>query len=84
MTSQGTAHARFQRAIKRGHLQHAEMAARELEAMSTSDALARVLLYQRKGSEKFERGARRWIRRVQIDHSLRHREVELLRRGVSH
>jgi hypothetical protein len=79
MTSQGTAHARFQRAIKSGHLLNAEMAARELGALSTSDALALVLLYQREGSEKFERAARRWVRRLQIDHSLRHREVELLR-----
>jgi hypothetical protein len=79
MTSQGTAHARFQRAIKRGHVLYAEMAARELGALSVSDALALVLLYQREGSDKFERAARRWVRRVQIDHSLRHREVELLR-----
>src|SRR3954453_8597750 len=79
MTSQGTAHGRFTRAIKRGNLLNAEMAARELASLSTSDSLALVLLYQRVGSDKFERAARRWIRRVQIDHSLRHREVELLR-----
>jgi hypothetical protein len=79
MTSQGTAHGRFQRAIKSGHLLNAEMAARELGALSNSDALALVLLYQREGSEKFERAARRWVRRVQIDHRLRHQEVELLR-----
>jgi hypothetical protein len=79
MTSQGTAHGRFTRAVRRGHVLPAEIAARELGAISTSDALALVLLYQREGSEKFERAARRWVRRVQIDHSLRHREVELLR-----
>jgi hypothetical protein len=79
MTSQGTAHGRFTRAVRRGHVLPAEIAARELGAMWTSDALALVLLYQREGSEKFERAARRWVRRVQIDHSLRHREVELLR-----
>jgi hypothetical protein len=79
MTSQGTAHARFQRAIRGGHLLNAEMAARELGALSLSDSLALVLLYQREGNEKFERAARRWIRCVQIDRSLRHREVELLR-----
>ncbi len=79
MTSQGNAPARFQRAIKRGHVLHAEMAARELGALSPPDALALVLLYQRHGDAKFERAARRWVRRVQIDHALRHHEVELLR-----
>jgi hypothetical protein len=79
MTSQGSAQARFQRAIKDGHVRNAEMAARELGALSLADALALVLLYQREGSAKFERAARRWISRVQIDHALRHQEVELLR-----
>jgi hypothetical protein len=51
MASQGTAHARFQRAVKRGHLLHAEMAAREIGALSTSDSLAPVLLYRRTGSD---------------------------------
>jgi hypothetical protein len=79
MTSQGSAHARFTRAIKRGHLLAAETAARELGTLSTSDALALVLLYAQADLDKFERAARRWLRRVQIDHSLRHQEVELLR-----
>ncbi len=82
MTSQGTAHARFQRAIKRGHLLAAETAARELGALSLSDALALVLLYEREGDPKFERAARRWIRRVQIDRSLRRHEIELLRAAM--
>jgi hypothetical protein len=60
-----------------GHVRNAEMAARELGAVSLSDALALVLLYQRERDAKFERAARRWVR--QIDRSLRHREVELLR-----
>ena len=74
MTSQGTAHGRFQRAIKRGHLLAAEMAAREMGALSLSDSLALVLLYQREGSDKFERAATRWVRRAQVRHSLRKRE----------
>jgi len=49
MTSQGSAHARFQRAVKRGHLLAAETAARELGSLSPSDALSLVLLYQREG-----------------------------------
>src|SRR5919202_54789 len=82
MTSQGSAHARFQRAIKRGHVLNAEIAARELGSLSPAESLSLVLLYQRSGDEKFERAARRWIRRVQIDHSLRHQEVELLRAAM--
>jgi predicted AAA+ superfamily ATPase len=82
MTSQGTAHARFTRAIKRGHLLAAETAARELGSLSLSDALSLCLLYERKDDEKFERAAKRWVRRVQIDYSLRHQEVELLRAAM--
>jgi hypothetical protein len=83
MTSQGTAHARFQRAVKQGHLLHAEMAAREMGALSTSDALALVLLYRRRGNDKFERAAKRWVGRVQVDYSLRRQEVDLLRGAMS-
>jgi hypothetical protein len=82
MTSQGTAHGRFIRAIKSGHLLNAEMAARELGSLSLSDSLALVLFYQREGSDKFDRAARRWVRRMQVHESLRHREVELLRGAV--
>lgn len=82
MTSQGSAHGRFTRAIKAGHVLNAEIAARELGALSPADALSLVLLYQRAGDEKFERAARRWIRRAQIDHRLRHQEVELLRAAM--
>jgi hypothetical protein len=39
MTSQGTAHGRFERAIHRGHVQAAEMAAREVGGLSLADAL---------------------------------------------
>jgi hypothetical protein len=39
MTSQGTARGRFQRAIHRRHVQAAEMAAREMGALSLADAL---------------------------------------------
>jgi len=40
MTSQGTAHGRFQRAINRRHVQAAEMAAREMGGLSLADALS--------------------------------------------
>ena len=38
MTSQGTPHGRFQRAIHRRHVQAAEMAAREMGGLSLADA----------------------------------------------
>jgi hypothetical protein len=38
MTSQGTAHGRFQRAIHRGHVEAAEMAAREMGGLSLADS----------------------------------------------
>jgi hypothetical protein len=61
---------------------NAETAARELSGLSVSNALAPVLLYQREGDERFERAARRWVRRVQVDHRLRHQEVEFLGAAV--
>jgi sugar/nucleoside kinase (ribokinase family) len=82
MTSQGSAQAWFQRAVKAGRVLNAGIAARELGAISLSDALALVLLYTRAGNDKFERAARRWVRRAQVHHSLRHREVELLRASM--
>jgi hypothetical protein len=44
MTSQGTAHGRFQRAIRNRNLRNAEMAAREMGELSLPDALAFYLL----------------------------------------
>jgi hypothetical protein len=44
MTSQGSAHGRFQRAIRNRNLLKAEIAAREIGELSLSDALAFCLL----------------------------------------
>ena len=44
MTSQGTAHGRFQRAIRNRNLRNAEMAARAMGELSLPDALAFYLL----------------------------------------
>ena len=78
MTSQGTAHGRFTRAIQRGHLLAAEMAAREMGQLSLSNALSLCILDGREQDPKFERAARRWVRRMQLEHSLRRHEVDLL------
>jgi len=44
MTSQGTAHGRFQRAIRNRNVLNAEIAAREIGELSLGDALAFCLL----------------------------------------
>ncbi|HEX6700883.1 MAG TPA: hypothetical protein VF101_09150 [Gaiellaceae bacterium] len=63
MTSQGTAHGRFQRAIERRHLLHAEMAARELGHLALDDALTLTLLIAEGEPARLERAARRWLER---------------------
>ena len=79
MTSQGTAHGRFQRAIQRGHLLAAETAAREMGSLSLSDALALCQLYERDNDPRFEKAFRRWLGRVRVEYALTHEQVELLR-----
>jgi hypothetical protein len=63
MTSQGTAHGRFQRAIQRRHLTVAEMAARELGGLSVADALDLTLLIRETDRWRYERAAVRWLDR---------------------
>jgi hypothetical protein len=83
MTSQGRAHGRFQRAIQRGHLPAAETAAREMGQLSLSNSLSLCLLYRREQDPKFDRAARRWVRRMQLEHSLRRQDVDLLRAAMA-
>ena len=64
MTSQGTAHGRFTRAIARGNLRGAELAARELGGLSLDDALSLCLLIAERDSPRFERAALRWLERL--------------------
>ena len=69
MTSQGTAHGRFQRAIHRRHLQAAEMAAREMGGLSLADALSLCELLANTDPARYERAALRWLQRF-IDERL--------------
>jgi hypothetical protein len=69
MTSQGTAHGRFQRAIHRRHLQAAEMAARVMGGLSLSDALSLYELLANVDPARYERAALRWLQRF-IDERL--------------
>jgi hypothetical protein len=69
MTSQGTAHGRFQRAIHRRHVQAAEMAAREMGGLSLGDALSLCELLANVDPARYERAALRWLQRF-IDERL--------------
>jgi len=65
------AHARFQRAIQRGHLLAAETAARELGTPSLSDACSLCRLYEHDRDPCLERAMRRWISRMRRECALR-------------
>src|SRR5262245_27941717 len=67
MTSQGTAHGRFQRAIERGHLFHAELAARELGYLNLADALALAALIAQGDPARYSRAAVRWHGRFALE-----------------
>jgi len=63
MTSQGTAHARFERAIHRRHLLAAEMAAKEMGGLSLLDTLSLIELMAMVEPARYERAALRWLER---------------------
>ena len=69
MTSQGTAHGRFQRAIHQRNVQNAEMAAREMGHVSLADALSLCELLAAADPKRYERAALRWLQRF-IDERL--------------
>jgi uncharacterized protein with PIN domain len=64
MSSQGSPHTRFKRALATGDPTIATAAALELPRVLLEDALALVLLYHRAGDERFERAALRWHARL--------------------
>jgi hypothetical protein len=63
MTSQGTAHGRFSRALASRNLRGAEAAARELGRLSLEDALGLCVLYLQSAPARYERAAVRWVER---------------------
>jgi hypothetical protein len=67
MTSQGTAHGRFRRAIQRGQLFHAELAARELGRLTLADALVLVALIAKEDPARYGRAAVRWHGRLALE-----------------
>jgi hypothetical protein len=67
MTAQGSATTRFRRAVERGSVINAELAARELGQLDLTDALSLLLLYAATDDTRFERAATRWIARLCIE-----------------
>jgi hypothetical protein len=67
VTSQGSAHGRFTRAIKESNLFAAELAARELRGLTLPDALELVVLIARHRPDRLERAAVRWHGRLEIE-----------------
>jgi hypothetical protein len=67
MTSQGSAHGRFTRAIQQRNLWAAEMALRELGQPALEDALAYLDLLAEQKPEKLERAAVRWHGRLETE-----------------
>ena len=67
MTSEGTAHGRFVRAVQRRNLVAADAAARELGRLSLTDALALTALLAECDVRRFERAAVRWHGRFALE-----------------
>jgi hypothetical protein len=65
MTSQGTAHGRFTRAVEQRNLWAAESSLRELGTPSLEDALSYSALLAEVKPEKLERAAVRWHGRLE-------------------
>jgi hypothetical protein len=67
MTSQGSAHGRFQRAIQRRNLFQAELAMREMGSISLLEALDYLDLLREVRPGKLERAAVRWHGRLETE-----------------
>jgi len=67
VTSQGTAHGRFQRAIEGRQLLAAEVAARELGGLRLPDALSFCLLLAELDPRRYEPAAVRWHGRFALE-----------------
>jgi hypothetical protein len=80
VTSQGSLHGQFQRAVDRGQVLLAVTSAQELGRLSLSDSLALLLLFAEKDRDRFERAAPRWHARLVLavgDLSLREADATL-------
>src|SRR5262245_31306439 len=86
MTSEGSAHGRFTRAIQQRNLWAAESSLRELGTVSLEDALGYLDLLADQKPEKLERAAVRWHGRLETEAtflSLVESQLALARAGES-
>jgi hypothetical protein len=60
VTSQGSLHGQFQRAVERGNVLQAVGIARDLGELSLSSSFALLLLFAEHDPERFKRAAPRW------------------------
>src|SRR6266536_4763216 len=67
MTSQGSAHGRFSRALRNRNLLNAEIAAREIGELSLPDALSFCLLLADADPGRFDRVIARWYARFVLE-----------------
>jgi hypothetical protein len=67
MTSHGSAHGRFTRAIRNRNLLNAEVAAREIGELSLPNALAFCLLLAEVDPPRFDRAIARWHARFVLE-----------------
>jgi hypothetical protein len=67
MTSQGTAHGRFTRAIAQRNLAAAEIAAKELGGLSLLDALDYLVLLAAQRPGRAQAAALRWHGRLELE-----------------
>ena len=67
VTSQGSAYARFQRALKTGNMAIIRSAAGELPHVDLGDALAVCVTMRTAEPERFERAALRWLARFCVE-----------------
>ena len=70
MTSQGSAYARFRRALLTKNLAIIDAAAAELPRLSLDDALRVLVVMAEKGDRRFERAAARFAGRVTVERGL--------------
>ena len=67
VTSQGSPHARFRRALKTGNLAVIRTAAAELPTVNLGDALAVCVAIREAEPQRFERAALRWLARFCVE-----------------
>src|SRR5262245_39035987 len=75
MTTEGSSHARFRRALEVRSVMGAETAARELGRLGLIDALDYLTLLATEAPDRYDRAAQRWLSRLLDESTLSPDEV---------